>query len=398
MPAPPHPSHSAERFTGDLTAPPPIPPAALAAAQALMRDGALFRYGEQGGAENAAAALEAEFAESLGARYCVAVNSGGSALFLALKAAGIGPGDRVLINAFTLAPAVSAIVHVGAQPVLVDITPDLVVDTEDLRARAPDAQALLLSYMRGHLPDMDAVMAAAGDIPIVEDCAHATGATWAGRPIGRFGVAGCFSAQGYKHLNAGEGGFIVTDDADLAARAILMSGSYMLYAQHRARPEQRVLARWAPHMPNFSMRMTGLAAALLRPQIAELPARVDRWRGIHARVAAELAAVPDLRLPTSAPGAAPAPTSLQFTLDRPGAQIAAFLDRAAAQGVAIKWFGRPEAVGFTSRPDHWAYAAQPTPPTAARILANLCDIRLPLALTDADAALIGRIVARAAGV
>ncbi len=394
--------HRQAAFSGNLAAPPPIPAAGREAAARLMEHGLLFRYAETGTGAPETALLEEEFAAYTGARYCVATNSCGCALFLALRGAGVGPGDRVLLNAFTLAPAPGAIAHAGAEPVLVDITENLTVDLDDLRrkARSSGARHLLLSHMRGHFADLDAVAAicAEAELTLIEDCAHTTGARWNDRPTGRFGLAGCFSAQSYKHLNGGEGGLIVTDDPDLAARVTLMSGSYMLYAQHRARPELPVFERWRLDMPNFSMRMNGLTAAVVRPQLADLDARVTRWRAIHARVAARLARAQRIRLPEVADGANPAPTSIQFLLQgMDAAGIAGLIERAAARGVPIKWFGAEAPAGFTSRPDHWRYIpGAETPPRAAGILERLCDVRLPLELTDDEADAIGEIIAEEA--
>jgi dTDP-4-amino-4,6-dideoxygalactose transaminase len=393
---------AAAKFTGNLAAPPPIPIAGRDAAAVLMSQGLLFRYAETGAGAPEAALLEEEFAAYMGARYCVAVNSCGCALFLALRGAGVRPGDRVLVNAFTLAPVPGAIAHAGAEPVLVDITEDLTIDLDDLRAkvRAGGAKHLLLSHMRGHVSDLEAVaqICAESGVTLIEDCAHTPGALWAGKLTGRYGLAGCFSAQSYKHLNGGEGGLIVTDDPDLAAKMILMSGSYMLYAQHRARPELEVFERWRMQMPNFSMRMNGMAAAVVRPQLAELDARVTRWRAIHARVAARLARSQRIRLPVTPPEAFLAPTSIQFTLTgMEPAEIGAVIDRAAARGVPVKWFGADAPMGFTSRPDHWQYIpGAATPPRAAAVLARLCDVRLPVELTDSDCDAIGEIVAEAA--
>ena len=390
-------------FTGNLAAPPPIPAAGRQAAARLMEQGLLFRYAETGAGAPEAALLEEEFAAYMGARYCVAVNSCGCALFLALRGSGVGPGDKVLVNAFTLAPVPGAIAHAGAEPVLVDITEDLAIDLDDLRAKARSSGArhLMLSHMRGHVSDLEAVAAICAEegVTLIEDCAHTPGARWNGRLTGRFGLAGCFSAQSYKHLNGGEGGLIVTDDPDLAARMILMSGSYMLYAQHRARPELEVFERWRMTMPNLSMRMNGLAAAVVRPQLAELDARVVRWRAIHARVAARLSRAQNIRLPATPAAAYLAPTSIQFSLvGMEPDEIAGVIDRAAARGVPVKWFGAAAPVGFTSRPDHWQYIPDAeTPPRAAAVLARLCDVRLPLELTDADCDAIGEIVAEAAG-
>ncbi|MEL6232996.1 MAG: aminotransferase class I/II-fold pyridoxal phosphate-dependent enzyme [Pseudomonadota bacterium] len=381
-----------------MAAPPPIPATARQAAMRVMERGALFRYAQAEGGEAEAASLEVEFAAYTGARYCVAVNSCGCALFLALRAAGVAAGEPVLVNAFTLAPVAGAIAHAGGVPVLVDITEDLVIDLDDLRRkiRSSGARHLMLSHMRGHVGDLEAVAAicAAEGVTLIEDCAHTPGARWNGRLTGRFGAIGCFSAQSYKHLNGGEGGLIVTDDADLAAQMILMSGSYMLYAQHRARPDEACFQRWRMTTPNFSMRMNGLTAAILRPQLAELEARVDRWRAIHDRVASHLARAQAIRVPALTSKARLAPTSIQFLCQGLAPdEIIATVERAKARGVALKWFGAEEPVGFTSRPDHWRFFdGARTPPRAARILASLCDIRLPLELSDAECDLIGEIV------
>jgi len=388
-------------FRGDLSAPDPIPEAGIEAALRLLRDGRLFRYGEDRDALPEAALLEEEFAALLGRRYCVAVNSGGCALYLALASAGVEAGDPVLVNAFTLAPVPGAIAHAGARPVLVDIDPRYVIDLDDLeaKARTSGARVLLLSYMRGHLPDLDAVSALCARLGLVliEDCAHTLGATWAGRAAGSFGAAACFSTQTFKHLNSGEGGLLVTDDEDLAARAILRSGSYMLYAQHRARPPLEVFERHRDRVPNCSMRMSALAAALLRPQLALLPARVARWRAIHAHLAALLAGIPHLVLPARPPEEGFVPSSLQFSLsglDRERARR--FVAGCRAHGVHLKWFGDEQPEGFTSRHDHWGYLDPGAEArTADRVLAGLCDLRLPLSLGDDDCRTVAAVLEEA---
>jgi dTDP-4-amino-4,6-dideoxygalactose transaminase len=115
-------------------------------------------------------------------------------------------------------------------------------------------------------------------VRVIEDCAHTMGAKWKGVPSGRHGAMGCYSTQTYKHMNSGEGGFLVTDDAELAARAVLLSGSYMLYARHRAAPGPEVFEALKLDVPNVSSRMDNLRAAILRPQIAMLDDRRARWR------------------------------------------------------------------------------------------------------------------------
>ncbi len=389
------------RLQRDLTEPEPIPEAGIARACELMRSGRLFRYGEMGADQNDVALLEQEFAAFVGRRYCIAVNSGGAALCLALKVLDLQPGEPVLVNGFTLAPVPGAILHAGGRPVLVEIGPDYVIDCTDLRAkaRASGARILLLSHMRGHIADMDAVMTACDELGLllVEDCAHALCAAWDGRAIGTFGTAAAFSAQTYKHLNAGEGGFLVLDDDDRTARAILHSGSYMLHGQHRSAPAADVMSRWEEQTPNFSMRMTALAAALLRPQLHDLPRRAARWNAIHDRLGAAIARSQHVRLPARSPKERYAATSVQFSLLGFGDdEIAAVLERCAARGLPIKWFGAGRQRGFTSAPRHWRYAGEQGPMAQTHaVLAGLCDIRTPLSLTDQDCDLAAEILREA---
>ena len=387
-------------FDGDLSAPDPIPEAGIEAAVRLMRDGRLFRYGEDRDTASEAAVLEEEFAAYAGREYCLGVNSCGCALFIALKAVGVELGDKVLLNAFTLAPVPGAIAHAGADAVFVDIDDNYKIDIEDLgrKAAASGARVLMLSYMRGHIPDMDAVMAvcARHSLTVIEDCAHTMGAGWNGRLTGTFGAVGCFSTQTFKHINSGEGGLIITDDDDIAARAVLLSGSYMLYAQHRVRPSLEVFERHRYNMPNCSMRMSGLVAAILRSQLPVLDERYTRWRGIYDSLEPLIGGIDHLRMPNRPEKEEFVPSSLQFSIeDFSDEQINTFLDYADAHGVHVKWFGNQEPIGFTSRHDHWRYLAGHNivdVPNADRVLHGLCDIRLPVWLTSTDCKTIATVL------
>lgn len=383
----------------DLTKQEPVPPAGIEAALALMASGKLHRYGEVDARPSEASSLEVEFAAEIGARYCVAMNSCGSTMFVALKAAGVKPGDAVLSNCFTLAPVPGAIAHIGARPVLVDVTDDFTIDIADLdrKAAASGARTLLLSHMRGHIADMGALMAVCRrhGVQVIEDCAHTMGAAWDGRPTGTWGRAGCFSLQSYKHANSGEGGLLTTDDEDVAAQAILLSGSYMLYRSHLARPDDPVFERWKYLTPNFSLRMSNLAAAVARPQLgAVLRDRCARWNQRYAWLAAALEGTPHLRLPHRPAQEQYVASSLQFSLvglDR--AQIARAMSGCAARGVHVKWFGADEPVGFTSVWTHWRFFGEPQAlPNAERVLGGLCDLRLPLTLSEAECRAIGAVV------
>lgn len=390
---------TAARHDFDLTRQEPIPEPGVRAALAVMASGQLHRYGETGGVPSEVSALEAEFARELGVRYCVALNSCGAAMFVALRAAGVKPGDQVLSNCFTLAPVPGAIAHAGARPVLVDVTDDYTLDLDDLdrKAATSGAKTLLLSHMRGHIVDMDALHAVCRrhGVQVVEDCAHTMGAAWAGRATGTWGRAGCFSLQSYKHANAGEGGLLATDDEDIAAQAILLSGSYMLYRANGARPADEVFERWKYLTPNFSMRLSNLAAAVARPQLGPVLAeRCRRWNERHGWMVDALEGLPHLRLPHRPPQEQFVASSIQFSL--PGlshAEIERVVDTCAQRGVHIKWFGAERPVGFTSVWTHWRYFGEPQAlPHAEKVLAGLCDMRLPLTLTQADCTALGGVI------
>ena len=384
----------------DFSTPPPIPDDGRERASALLATGYLHRYREGDAAHRDVADLEQAFATLLGARYAVAVNSCGSALFLSLLAAGLEKGEPVLMNAFTLGPVPGAIVHASGVPVLVETDENLVIDCDDLakKARASGARFLLLSHMRGHLADMHNIRAMCEDLrlTLIEDCAHTLGASFDGVPSGRFGKAGCFSLQSYKHVNAGEGGMIITDDPDLAARAILHSGSYMLYAQHTARPDEATFERWRYACPNFSLRMSNLTAAIALPQLAQLALRRERWNASHDRLASGLLAIDGIELPERHSLEAYCQSSIQFRVTdlQVSGRLPKFLERCRKRGVPLKWFGGADAVGYTSRPDHWRYLPNLETPLRTRaILETLFDLRIPLELSPRDCDMVVAIVA-----
>ncbi|KEO51534.1 DegT/DnrJ/EryC1/StrS family aminotransferase [Thioclava pacifica] len=384
-----------EIFTGNFTQQEPIPEDAIARAVEVMRSGRLHRYNTAPGEAGEVALLEQDFAAFTGARYCLAVASGGYALGCALRALDVKPGERVLTNAFTLAPVPGAIAALGAQPVFVETTEHLTIDFEDLAAKAPQARILMLSHMRGHVCDMDRLMeiARAHGLIVIEDCAHTMGAEWAGVPSGRHGAVGCYSTQTYKHMNSGEGGLIVTDDAELAAKMILLSGSYMMYPRHLAAPGPEAFEALKYDTPNVSGRMDNLRAAILRPQLPSLPDRVMRWNALYRVMEAGLEDTPGLALITRPQAEAYVGSSFQFRL--PGRDAKAMCDlvaRCAARGVELKWFGAAEPAGFTSRHDSWRYAKAQRLPQTDATLANLLDLRLPLTFSEADVAQIARII------
>lgn len=373
----------------DLTQPEPIPEEGIQRAIELMRSGRLFRYGEVSpGKLSSAAELENRFAEAIGRKYAIGVNSCGAALFLALRASGVRPGEPVLVNGFTLAPVPGAIDHAGGVPVIVEVDERCMIDLDDLRRRADDTQAktLLVSHMRGHISNLDEVMRVADSrgIDVIEDCAHTFGASWDGRPTGSFGRAACFSLQTFKHINAGEGGIIVTDDDDLAAQAIILSGSYMLYGQHSARPENKVFERWRNVTPNYSLRLSALAAAVALPQLDQLAGRIRRMNAAYDLLQSMLADVDHVKVIERDAREQYVGSSLQLQLQGLQPQeITAVISACQAHGLDLKWFGQARMEGFTSRPAQWEYVAPAgQAPRTEELLSTLCDMRIPPAMTE----------------
>jgi len=384
-----------EFFTGSFTQQEPIPDAGIQAALRVLQSGRLHRYNVAEGEHGETALLEQEFAASVGSKYCLAVASGGYAMATALRSVGIKAGDKVLTNAFTLAPVPGAIASVGGVPIFVGVSRDLTIDLDDLEAKADQADVLMLSHMRGHVCDMDRLMAIcnAANITVIEDCAHTMGAKWGDTYSGRHGVMGCYSCQTYKHVNSGEGGLLVSDDDALMARAIMLSGSYMLFERHLAGPPKEAFAQIKYETPNISGRMDHLRAAILRPQLADLDTQVQRWNDRYVAVEDGLKDTPGLTVVQRHEKETYVGSSIQFLLE--GWSDVAVNDaiaRCAARGVELKWFGGAEPVAFTSRYDSWRYAPSEAMPATDEILRGIVDMRLPLTFSVADCAMIARII------
>jgi dTDP-4-amino-4,6-dideoxygalactose transaminase len=376
-----------------------IPEDGIARAVEIMRTGRLHRYNLAEGEESEVSLLEKEYAEWQGCTYCVACTSGGYAIALALRLVGVKPGDRVLANAYTLAPVPGAIHNVGAEPVFIEIDENYHMDCADFeaKARSSGAKVLLLSHMRGHIADMNAIMDICGryDITLVEDCAHTMGATWQGIRSGNFGKVAAFSTQTYKHMNSGEGGFLTTNDPDLAARAVISSGSYMLYARHGAIPEQEYFDAVKYDAPNYSGRMDHLRAAMLRSQMPHLEQNVNRWNVLYDDLHRRIDMIPGLTIPARKQDEAYVGSSIQFRCDAVDKMdIPALIGTLANRGVELKWFGDDEPRAFTSRYDSWQYIADmPHLPRTLAVLEKTVDMRIPLTFDLADTALIADIIA-----
>lgn len=362
-----------------------IPDAAKGEVDRILRTGDLFRYTSE---DSPVALLEAEFAEALGSKFALAVSSCSAALFLSLKALGLPRDSKVLIPAFTFAAVPSSVVHAECIPVLCECGDGYRIDLADFEKKLAEVDAVIISHMRGHTSDMDAIMALcnAADIPVIEDAAHSLGTTWNGQNIGTIGKIGCFSFQSYKLLNAGEGGILITDDDDLIAQAVIMSGAY----EHNWQKHpvlHAAFAKWQNQLPLYNLRLNTLSAALIRPQLDALPDRVKNGRRNHDHVAAVLDASPWITVPNSLPPEERAPDSIQFNLLKmTDQQVDNFVSQAATLGLKVQVFGRSSdnARAFWN----WNFLrSNPDQPKTRAMLNRACDVRLParLSLEDCDA-------------
>jgi dTDP-4-amino-4,6-dideoxygalactose transaminase len=231
----------------------------LALLEEVVRSGALNSTGG-----TVVKQLEAEFAALCGAKYCTAVSSGTAAIHTALAAINPEPGDEVITTTITDMGALTPIIYQCAIPVFADVDPQSYNVTAQSIARVitPRTRAVIVTHLFGAPCEMAPILelAAAHNIPVIEDAAQAPLAEYHGRRVGTFGTIGCFSLQQSKHMTAGEGGFVVTDDPDLALRMKLFHNKGWGYGD--AAPDHYFLA--------LNYRMTELQGAVARAQLGKV--------------------------------------------------------------------------------------------------------------------------------
>jgi dTDP-4-amino-4,6-dideoxygalactose transaminase len=258
-----------------------------AAVAAVLSSGRLVQ-GEQ------VAAFEAEFAELVGGRTCVAVNSGTSALHLSLIAAGIGPGDEVIVPSFTFAASANAVVRAGATPVFADIEPDhFTLDPVAVEKTVTAAtRAVMPVHLYGHPAACAELSAVCSDhnLLLLEDACQAHGAALDEIPVGALGPIAAFSFYATKNMTTGEGGMVVCEDEPVARTVRLLRN-------------QGMEIRYRNEIAGLNNRMTDIAAAIGRVQLASLPSWNDRRREIAAAYDEGLAGLSGLTTPAVAPGA-----------------------------------------------------------------------------------------------
>ncbi|MGB5446802.1 MAG: DegT/DnrJ/EryC1/StrS family aminotransferase, partial [Psychromonas sp.] len=231
-------------------------------------------------------------------------------------------------------------------------------------------------------------------ISLIEDCAHTMGAKWDGKMSGSFGDVACFSTQTYKHINSGEGGLLVTPHKDIITRAIIYSGSYMLYEKHYAAPEKEAFNEVKYNIPNYSGRMDNLRAAILLPQLKQLDQRCSDWNARYDSMNSIFKSSKHIKTITRAEKEAFVASSIQFSIPAFSYNdCKKLVANCEAKGVSVKWFGDVEPSSYTSKYDSWHYLdKQPLLSSTERVLATLIDIRIPLTFTISDCNKVANIV------
>ncbi|HEX6501495.1 MAG TPA: aminotransferase class I/II-fold pyridoxal phosphate-dependent enzyme [Micromonosporaceae bacterium] len=361
-----------------------------------------FRYDYRPFEQTYTGRFERKLCEYFGSRHALACASGTTAIALALLALDLPKGSRVACPAFTFAATPSAVILAGHQPVLVECDQDLHMDLSDLqRALSEGARAVVVVHMRGFASDLPKICALAAEyaVPVVEDAVPALGATLNGRPLGTYGQVGAFSTQSDKSLNTGEGGFLLTDDDEVFARAVVYSGAYEGRLHRHFRDGEAPIDDLA--YPIFGVRMDEIRAALAESLLDRLPARLAAHRRNYDRVAAGIGALDGVALRRPVAPDAYLGEALVFRVpgatERQSAWLAAALRAEGIDARALADSGDRNVRAFWNwrflvGPD--ADAAKARLPMTTRYLSEAVDVPLSANLTESDCDQLVEAVAR----
>lgn len=265
-------------------------PREMAAAAWTIGAGQLGRYGVRGSSKTDL--FESELAAHSGASHALAVNSGTSALICALAALGVGPGDEVLVPAYTWIATAAAPVMLGAVPILVEIDATLTMNLVDLESKITDRTKAIVPVHMLNLPaDMDRIMELARqhDLVVVEDACQAVGVKYKGRKLGSIGDAGAFSFNQHKNLRSGEGGAMLTSDSTVERRAQIFHDAGAFIRDVEVGVE-------VPTFVGMNLRMPEISSAMLRPQLKRLDKQMKKRADRRAMILDKLSARDDAQV------------------------------------------------------------------------------------------------------
>lgn len=353
-----------------------------------------FRYDYRPLHETETGRFEAKLRDFFDVEHALAVSSGTAAIAVSLMAAGIEPGSEVACPAFSFTATPSAIMLAGCKPVLIEVDDDLHFDVDDLRRKFSDRmKAIVVVHMRGFASDMHAVLEFADEagVPVFEDAVPALGASLRGKRLGTFGLAGAFSTQSDKSINTGEGGFVLTNDTTLFARALVLSGAYEgRFKKHFEGVEPPDMSDL--DLPLYNFRMDEIRAAVAASSMDRLPLRLKLHHEVYAHVLEGISDLDVLRVRRPVAPEAYLGESLIFHLaDGLGHRAPWFARALCAEGVDARNLGDPDDVNVrcfwnwrflfdTSDVEEMKAAC----PRTARLLSEAVDIPLSPTLSTED--------------
>ncbi len=259
----------------------------------VLRGRWLFRYGDEKDPsfKRKTKTLEEEVSRAFGVKYALAVTSGTAALITALSAAGIGPGDEVIVPGYTFIASMSSVISARAVPVLAEVDESLTLDPADVERRiTPRTKAIMPVHMLGNAADLDRIMAVAKKhkVMVIEDTAQAFGGTWHGKRLGTIGKIGTYSFNIFKTINAGDGGMVVTDDQELYFRAFGFHDQGHFPLRSGVEIGNRSIV-------GQNYRMNEITAAVLVAQFRRLGVIIERLKEIKTRFKGLIQDIPGLQ-------------------------------------------------------------------------------------------------------
>lgn len=379
----------------------------------------LFRYYMPAGLTSKVSRFEKCIADMTGCRYALATNSCTSALISSLIACGIGPGDEVIVPAYTYWSSASAVLCARAVPIVAELDDSFTLDPVDFERKiTPRTKAVIPVHMRGSACDMDRIMEIARrrGLAVIEDNAQACGGTYKGKALGSFGNCGCFSFQYYKIITTGEGGMVTTDDEMTYLKAQSVHDSAACW-----RPDRFAPARFPGELfYGYDFRMSELEGALGLAQFRRLPSLLARMRSRKARIVAGLEGLTSMGIVPRRQNDPAGDTAVCIIFMVPTVQLCEkFVKALHAEGVDVMHAYHRDVPDWHVA-HHWQHMIDqvtPTPdgypyrdparkgevpdyrdlcPKSADLLSRAVHINVPPQLTDADCDMIADAVQKVA--
>ena len=380
----------------------------------------LFRYYGPEQYPSKVREFEIGFAEKVGAKYALAVNSCTSALIASLVACGVGPGDEVIVTGYTFFASCASIVSAKAIPVICEIDETLTMDPDDIEKKiTPSTKALVVVHMRGVPCNMDRIMAIAKkhNLKVIEDCAQAIGGTYKGKYLGTLGDCGCYSFQYHKIITAGEGGMVVTNDERLYDRCMGYHDTAACW-----RPDRFAEQRYEGELfCGVNFRMSELTGAVMLAQFGKLDRLVGAMKKNQKRIIDQIKNIKGIKLRTINDPEGDVGICLMFYLDNRD-KVQPFAEALKAEGVNAvgvfnsgipDWHIYPhwkhviEKKTSTAEGCPWTcpyhkgkpveYSADMNPKTI-EYLSRVIHIDIPSQLTDSDCDMIAKAINKVAEV